>query len=271
MYPEYEESGSIIELTTQCFKIIKENISRTETIQDMLYSVRILHDILQFRRRFLDHVSHGGSRTGFNFESEQSFYRSGEILLQGSKGSLEDSRKSILESLNRLISCLQPFSSLHLLGKMPKWKYHHPRKNAAQYFYSYAHKDYISEKALDFFKGTIPYQIKFWVDRDDLRRFHKLPEELSKAINKSQAAILMLSQNYLKSKWCSHEWQSAIERNIHEEPPMRLYVVMIDNCEMPALLKPYYRTNLIGLPSPEPFLELMKLIDDILDYEMLAR
>jgi len=154
MYPEYEESSSIIELATQSFKIIKENVSGAETIQDVLYSVHILHDILQFRRRFLDHISHGGGRTGFNFESEQLFYRSGEVLLQGSKGSLEDAKKTILKSLDMLISCLRPFSSSNLFGKMPKWKYHHPRKNAAQYFYSYAHKDYISEKALDFFKGT---------------------------------------------------------------------------------------------------------------------
>ena len=60
------------------------------------------------------------------------------------------------------------------------------------------------------------------------------------------------------------------ERNIHDEPSMRLYVVKLDSSETPALLTPYYRTNLIGLPAPKAFLELMKLIEDIVDYEMLA-
>lgn len=269
MYPEYEESSSIIEVITVVLQRIEEKISKANTIEEALYSIHFLHDILQFRRMFLDHISHGGSRTGFNYLSEKSFYDTGKILLPRSEANLDDIKKTVLEGLQGLIRCLEPFSMVHL-SKTPKWKYHHPRQNAPQYFYSFAHKDYVSEKCIDIMKGSIPYQVRFWVDKADLRRFHKIPEQLSKAIDNSQAAILMFSPNYLESKWCNHEWQAAIERNITEES-LRLYIIMIHKCKLPALLKPYYRTNLIGFPSPEAFLELMKLTNDIIDYELLAR
>lgn len=268
MYPQYEESSSIMEVIPVILQRTEEKISGANTIQDALYSIRILHDILQFRTRFLDHIPHGGSRTGFNFDSENLFYDTGKILVQGSKANLDDIKKTVLGRLQMLVRCLEPFSLTHLF-RMPKWKYHHPRPNAPQYFYSYAHNDYVPEKCVDIMKGSIPYQVRFWVDKADLRRFQKIPEELSNAIDNSQAAILMFSPNYLESKWCNLEWQAALERNITEQS-LRLYVIMIHKCKLPALLKPYYCTNLIEFPSPEAFLELMKLIDDIIEYERLA-
>jgi len=269
MYPRYEESDSIITILTHVFKTLKKRINEANTSEDAFYSVRILHNILEFRSSFLNHISHGGSRTGFNFGSERLYYITADILFK--EKDIEEIKKIVNEgpeSLKNLIMDLEPFPTSVFEAR--KWKYHHPREESPQYFYSYTHADHISEKIIDVFKGMIPYQIKFWVDKDDLRRFHKLPEEISRAIDESQAAILMLSKNYMVSKWCNLEWQAAIERNLHGDPPLRLYVVLVDKCEIPSLLSPYFRTNLIGMPDPEAFLELLKLIQDILSYEMLA-
>jgi len=270
MYPQYEESASIITMLIEVLTTLKKRIDESKTHEDILNNVRILHQILEFRIYFMEHISHGGSKTGFNFMSERLYYTTAEILYKERDLSLIEIRNRIYEgvhSFDSIIKILEPFPSFPF--HIPKWKYHHPRENATQYFYSYAHADHISEKIIDVFKGLIPYQLKFWVDKDDLRRFHKLPGEISKAIDESEAAILMLSRNYLESKWCDQEWQAAIQKNLHDDPPLRLYVVLIGKCEIPAFLKPFYRTNLIGIPSPEAFLELMKLIRDILEYERL--
>jgi hypothetical protein len=265
----YEESEAIIAIVYSIFSELHERIKKTTDKKEILHSIRLLNEILQFRNMIGEHITHGGSKTGFDHSAEKLIFNSSQIMMSSKVLTVDEIKKKLLQDnlgFNTLLPSFQPS-----IPPIQKWKKHHPREEATQYFYSYAHADFISEKIIDLLKGMIPYQVKFWVDKEDLSRHDKIPEKLSQAIDSSNAIIIMLSKNYLTSKWCNHEWVSAIQQNLSKDTQMRLYVCVIDNCNIPSFLAPFYRTNLKDFPTPEGFLELMKLCTDILEYERVHK
>ncbi len=270
----YEEGETIIPLLFKIIQELKNRIDETNDKEEILHNLSIFYSLLDVRYIFSYMLTRGSIPFGTNYEAEQIALKLYQILMNHASLSVIEIKETLNErpfSLDTLFWTWDPKfrRGAGIFNSMPRWRVHHPREEAPQYFYSYSHSDFFGEKIVEFFKAAFPYQIKIWVDKDDLRRHQKLPGELSTAIDNSVATILMLSKNYLKSKWCDLEWQAAIVRNLGEDPPMRLYVAVLDDCELPAFLSPFFRTNLKGFPTPESFLELLKLIKDIQQYERM--
>ena len=267
----YKESASIIDVFITILETLKKRIDQSSDKEDLLNSIRILREILQQSYFITEHIPHGGSATGFRGFTPMMIHNAGLILLNSADYSVEEIKEKLNEGKGKapdifdiLWRSLKPnFPPVRMTKK------HHPRENSPQYFYSYAHADYNSEAIIDLLKGFIPYQVKFWVDKDDLSRHNELPLALSQAVDKSKAAILMISENYLKSKWCNKEWVAALQQNISRDPPLRLYLCVLDECEIPSFLAPFFRTNFTIFPSQESFLELIRLSQDILEYERM--
>jgi hypothetical protein len=174
-------------------------------------------------------------------------------------------KKQLISSIKEVISDIEGNSHFnpnltYYDVKPPVWM------EATNYFVSYAHSDHISEPIVNTMRFVVGHTINFWVDSYDLKRHMQIPKALSDAITNSEAALLLLSKNYLRSKWCNVEWQALFMKRL-STPNYRLYIIRLDNAKYPALLDTFNYTDCRSYPKPYALIELGKLMNEIEEYE----
>ena len=71
--------------------------------------------------------------------------------------------------------------------------------------------------------------IKVWFDAWDILPGHSIPEEIQKALDRSDFVVVLLSHQAISSVWVGKEWQSQVGLEAesrrgphHSRPPRRL-------------------------------------------------
>lgn len=108
--------------------------------------------------------------------------------------------------------------------------------------------------------------MNLWLDSYELKRHQQIPRTISDAISNSEASLLVVSKNYLKSKWCNEEWQALFMKR-YSDPNYRLYLIRIDKVVYPPFLATFNYTDCRSYPKPCALVELGKLMKEIEEYE----
>jgi molybdopterin-guanine dinucleotide biosynthesis protein A len=78
------------------------------------------------------------------------------------------------------------------------------------------------------------YQV--WYDTEKIKPGVSIPSAVSEGIRSSDTFLLVISENYLQSKWCQKEQWAIIERCIGD-PTQRMIVIRVDNAEIEPLIR----------------------------------
>ncbi|HLO32078.1 MAG TPA: toll/interleukin-1 receptor domain-containing protein, partial [Anaerolineales bacterium] len=78
------------------------------------------------------------------------------------------------------------------------------------------------------------YQV--WYDTEKIKPGVSIPSAVSEGIRSSEIFLLVISENYLQSKWCQKEQWAIIERCIGD-PSQSLIIIRVDNTEIEPLIR----------------------------------
>jgi hypothetical protein len=248
-----------------------EKVREIKTKQKLVSQILCL---LRNRDEYYYQFSHGGAATGYNFFSGDLINKCTKVQALINLGKIEeasDNIKEVIDNIRKIVDTIDSDSNFRVPNPAVMYFYKPPDwMNANTYFVSYAHKDSISRSIIPLMRSKIGSLANLWIDEYDLKRHQQLPIEISKAIEKSNAAIVFTSKNFFESKWCNEEWQSLFMKRL-SEPQYRLYLIRIDDEEYPPLLTTFYYTDCRNFPEPRAKVELGKLLKEIENYELFSR
>jgi CTP:molybdopterin cytidylyltransferase MocA len=75
-----------------------------------------------------------------------------------------------------------------------------------------------------------------WYDTEKIKPGVSIPSAVSEGIRSSDTFLLVVSENYLQSKWCQKEQWAIIERCIGD-PTQRMIIIRVDNAELEPLIR----------------------------------
>ncbi len=78
------------------------------------------------------------------------------------------------------------------------------------------------------------YQV--WYDTEKIKPGVSIPSAVSEGIRSSDTFLLVISENYLQSKWCQKEQWAIIERCIGD-PKQRMIIIRVNNAEIEPLIR----------------------------------
>lgn len=78
---------------------------------------------------------------------------------------------------------------------------------------------------------------KLWLDEWNIKVGESIPTKIQDGLTSADYLIVVLSSSSVKSGWMEREWQAKYWEEVKAEKIMVL-PVLIENCEIPALLKP---------------------------------
>jgi hypothetical protein len=253
---------------------ISDELEKSEDSKRIAMLASEILELMEQRVEYYYQFFHGGIATGFNFFSAELMNKCQKIIaivkfnqldvIPEIKGAITDRIKDIVRDIDSDSHWRQPNVAILSLYKPPEWM------QASSFFVSYSHKDKIAEEILPVIQFKIGNTVDIWIDKYDLKRHQQLPKEISGAIQKSSASMLILSKNFFESKWCNEEWQSIFMKRLLETQ-YRLYLIRIDDEKYPPLLNAFYYTDCRRFPKPEALVELGKLLREIQDFETLKR
>lgn len=151
-----------------------------------------------------------------------------QIVCNDAYGIEKRTEEEIIDALNERILCADLLSARYISALQ-----HTFNQGKTNVFISHSSKDIVFSKGLatDLLEAGLSVFLDEWsIDIGD-RIFDKINEGLSE----STAFIMILSQNYLKSACCNDEWGAFYGKLLHNEN-CRIYPVIIDDSEPPALL-----------------------------------
>lgn len=255
-------------------KAILGELEKSEDPKRIVILASAILELMEHRVEYYYQFFHGGIATGFNFDSADLMNGCQKLIalakfeqidvMPETKVATTNAMKDILREIDQDSQCRQPSVVSLSFHKPPEWM------QASSFFVSYSHKDKITETILPVIQFKIGGTINLWIDKYDLKRHQQLPKEISDALKKSSASMLILSKNFFESKWCNEEWQSIFMKR-WLEPQYRLYIIRIDDEKYPPLLNTFYYTDCRGFPKPEALVELNKLLREVEDFETIKR
>lgn len=229
-----------------------------------------IRDLMKPREEFYHLIHHGGSATGFRYSSWETIETSQKIsalIKTGLVDKLEENKQLLIEHIDQVLSMI----SHNEIPSMDILRYFEPggRPSSSFYFVSYSHKDEISRNIIPIILNRVGMTVRLWIDEYALKRHDKLPAAISNGIKESTASLLLLSENFLQSKFCNEEWNGIFMKRL-SHPGYRLYIIRIDDEEYPPLLSSYRYTDCRKFPTPKAKVELGKLLREIQDHEFYA-
>ena len=80
-----------------------------------------------------------------------------------------------------------------------------------------------------------------WFDKWDIKLGHRIPQAITDGLDSADALVVILSKDYLKSAFCTDEWQSYYMRFNSQRKP--ILIIIVDDSNPPTLLasRKYYR------------------------------
>lgn len=82
-----------------------------------------------------------------------------------------------------------------------------------------------------------------WFDKWDIKLGHSIPQAITDGLDSADALVVVLSKDYLKSAFCTDEWQSYYMRFNSQRKPILL--IIVDESNPPTILasRKYYRIH----------------------------
>ena len=105
------------------------------------------------------------------------------------------------------------------------------------------------------------YGIEAWFDERQIRAGDSLTREIDNGLARAEIVVLFLSRSSLASVWVDAEMRAALHAQIEKRQYRALIPVILDECEIPPLLRDYRR-----IVASEPALiveELRAAVNDI--------
>ena len=102
------------------------------------------------------------------------------------------------------------------------------------YFLSYAHRN--KGEADNVELGLSREHRNVWRDETDLRAGRPLLPELISAIERAHTFVCLLSEEYVRSRYCSLELEKAVHRSVASGSP-RVIVLRVDSVEVPSAIQ----------------------------------
>jgi hypothetical protein len=260
----------ILDLEALCVQLrsIITTLEKSNDLSEIKKMCEGLLKLFQEPSNFYFQFIHGGCATGFRYSSHMILVNSHKIIATVEANmpqTIPELKMKLLSNISEIIRDVAgnshfEYPQLTYDIKPPSWV------EASSYFISYAHADNISQTILARIKSVLGYTVNLWLDSTDLKRHQQVPKALSDAITNSEASLLIVSKNYLKSKWCNEEWQALFMKRL-SDPNYRLYLIRIDNVVYPPFLSTFNYTDCRSYPKPYAKVELGKLIHEIEEYE----
>jgi TIR domain len=75
--------------------------------------------------------------------------------------------------------------------------------------------------------------------------------KMNEFLEQCRHLVVLMSTAYTSSSWCNEEWASFYASKIGEDSHRHLAILTIDECKVPALLKPYVRGSLVNCRDVE--------------------
>jgi TIR domain len=272
-----ENNGnSLLDLASLSVKLeeLAQELESTKDIDKIEEIITPILHLMKRREEYYYQFSHGGTATGFGFDSAELMISCEKIRAmikqKTSDVTLEEHKKVLISKMRMIVKEIEGDSKFKYPSPVMTYVKGVTFPNAPTYFLSYSHEDEASEQIAERVHSKISATIDMWIDKYELKRHQQLPSEISDAIKKSVASLLILSKNFLDSKWCNEEWQAVFMKRL-SAADYRLYIIRMDDAEYPPLLSPFFYTDCRGYPRPEALVELGKLLKEIETYEMYRR
>lgn len=232
--------------------------------------ISLILDLMKRREEYYFQFSHGGCATGFNFFSAE-LMNSCDKMKALIREKIPDDiiakhKKGLISMIGEIVDDIERDSHFRYPPAMT-YVESPTFPEAPTYFFSYSHGDKASELIAERVRSKMSPTVRMWIDKFELRRHQQLPSEISKAIKESTASLLILSKNFLGSKWCNEEWQALFMKRL-SETDYHFYIIRIDDAKYPPFLSSFFYTDCRGFPRPEALVELGKLLKEIEMYEM---
>jgi hypothetical protein len=90
---------------------------------------------------------------------------------------------------------------------------------------------------------------RVFIDQTELEVGGSLVGQIQSALTKARAGIVLISQDWLNSRWCQVEGDALLNRHIND-PAFHLIPIRIDNCVLPAIWSSQKYLDFSNKPGP---------------------
>jgi hypothetical protein len=270
------DSTGLLDLASLSVRLgeIAFKLEHTKDPDEIEQLISPILDLMKRREEYYFQFSHGGSATGFSFFSAELMNSCDKIKAlireKVSDDTIAEHKKGLISKIGEIVRDIDGDSDFRHPNPVMTYVESPTFPDAPTYFFSYSHLDKASELIAERVRSKMSPTVRMWIDKFELKRHQQLPSEISKAIEESAASVLILSKNFLGSKWCNQEWQALFMKRL-SEPDYHFYIIRIDDSKYPSFLSSFFYTDCRGFPRPEAMVELGKLLKEIEMYEMYRR
>ncbi len=124
--------------------------------------------------------------------------------------------------------------------------------------YCHANSEFVEQLADELKKSGV----EVWIDKWKIKVGDSIVEKVNDGIGSSDFLIVVLSQASVNSRWVREELNSATIKNIEEEKHAFILPVLIEECELPSLLKHRRYANFKDDPE-QAFQDLLEVIQPL--------
>jgi len=101
--------------------------------------------------------------------------------------------------------------------------------------------------------------VDVWIDKWKIKVGDSITERINEGITASDFLIVVLSRSSVNSRWVKEELNAATVKKIEEEKHAFILPVLLEDCEIPALLRDKKYANFADDPQ-QAFRELLDVI-----------
>jgi hypothetical protein len=152
----------------------------------------------------------------------------------------EDSGHYVIEEINKLIrhaieKQISEHALLSAVNQAVTSLLVAEGKRAPLVFFSYSHMD--REVVLPFASALRAEGINVWIDQDAINMGQSIPDEISQGLNSADFLAFFISKNSINSRWAQRELNAIISRRIRDLRGPLVLPILLDDVDIPALLR----------------------------------
>ena len=164
---------------------------------------------------------------------------SGIIYLERIKGDPKENAEKAIEYLikaQKHITSKNSIADKEMIQIHLERAYYRLRENKPRVFISYSHAD---EEFVDELTSALTHEgVHVWLDKFEIAVGKSILYEVTESgIGKSDALIVVLSNNSVKSRWVKEELEIAFQIQLKQDDFPFIYPVLKEDCEIPLFLQ----------------------------------
>jgi len=152
----------------------------------------------------------------------------------------KDSGHNVIEEINKLIrhaieKQISEYALLSAVNQAVTSLLVAEGKRAPFVFFSYSHMD--REIVLPFASALRAEGIKVWIDQDAINMGQSISDEISHGLESADFLAFFISKNSINSRWAQMELNAIISRRIRDLRGPLVLPILLDDADIPALLR----------------------------------